>query len=92
MPIGFLSDHMEVLFDLDEEARRVCAEEGLNMVRVETVGTHPKFIGMLRQLIEERLSDSPERRAVGTFPASHDVCPIDCCPAPVRPARPSSTE
>ncbi len=92
MPVGFLSDHMEVLFDLDEEARQVCAEQGLNMVRVETVGTHPKFIGMLRQLIDERLSDAPDRKAVGNFPPSHDVCPIDCCPAPVRRPRSSSTE
>ncbi len=92
MPIGFLSDHMEVLFDLDEEARQVCDEEHLHMIRVETVGTHPKFIGMLRELIEERSSDDPERRAIGNFPANPDVCPIDCCPAPVRPARPPSAK
>ena len=61
MPIGFLSDHMEVMFDLDEEAREVCGEIGLNMVRSGTVGTHPKFITMIRKLIEERLSGCRRR-------------------------------
>ncbi len=54
-PIGFLSDHMEVLYDLDEEARLLCEELGLNMVRARTVGTHPRFISMLRELIAERI-------------------------------------
>jgi ferrochelatase len=40
-PIGFVSDHMEILFDLDTQARELCAELGLNMVRAQTVGTHP---------------------------------------------------
>jgi protoporphyrin/coproporphyrin ferrochelatase len=86
MPIGFLSDHMEVLFDLDVEARHVCDEIELDMVRAATVGTHPEFIAMWRELIEERLSDDPsKRRAVGCFGPNHDVCPADCCPAPQRP-------
>ena len=54
-PIGFLSDHMEVLYDLDEEARLLCEELGLNMVRARTVGTHPRFVSMLRELIAERM-------------------------------------
>jgi ferrochelatase len=86
-PIGFLSDHMEVLFDLDEEAKQLSRELGMKMIRAETVGTHPRFVAMLRELIEERLSDVPERKAVGRFPASHDLCPLDCCPAPPRPSR-----
>jgi ferrochelatase len=89
MPIGFLSDHVEVLFDLDEEALHVSGELGLKMVRAKTVGTHPRFIGMLRELIQERMANAPNRRAVGPFPASHDVCPLDCCPPPLRPSRPS---
>ncbi len=88
MPIGFLSDHMEVLFDLDEEAAGVCQSLGMAMVRAHTVGTHPRFVKMLRLLIEERLSEDPERAAIGQFGPSHDVCPVDCCPAPVRPGRP----
>lgn len=89
MPIGFLSDHMEVMYDLDFEAKQLCDELGLKMVRAATVGTHPLFVRMIRELIEERLSGQPERAAIGTYPASHDVCPADCCPAPVRPARSS---
>ena len=87
MPIGFLSDHMEVMFDLDEEAREVCEEIGLNMVRAGTVGTHPRFIAMIRKLIEERLRGKP-RECAGQFGPNHDVCPLDCCPRPQRPQRP----
>ena len=77
---------MEILFDLDEEARTKADELGVNMVRAKSVGTHPVFIGMLRKLIEERLTDSPVRCSVGKHGPSHDVCPDDCCPAPLRPA------
>lgn len=86
MPIGFLSDHMEVMFDLDEEAREVCEEIGLNMVRSGTVGTHPKFIAMIRKLIEERLHGG-EKECIGEFGPNHDVCPLDCCPRPQRPEK-----
>jgi ferrochelatase len=78
-PVGFISDHMEVMFDLDTEARQICAEIGLNMVRAATVGTHPQFISMIRELILERMTDDPMRRALGTRGASHDVCPVNCC-------------
>src|SRR5579883_530127 len=76
-PLGFLSDHVEVLYDLDEEAHGLCDELGLRMVRSQTVGLHPRFVGMLRELIQERIADAPEsgRRAVGRFGPSHDVCP-----------------
>ncbi len=88
-PVGFLSDHMEVLFDLDEEAQQVADEVGLQMVRSGTVGTHPRFVSMLCQLIDERLKDGAERLAVGEYGPNHDICPVDCCPAPVRPQRPT---
>lgn len=87
VPIGFLSDHMEVLFDLDHEAREVCDSLGLNMLRAATVGTHPLFIGMIRKLILERIADEP-KAAIGNFGPNHDQCPLDCCPAPRRPGRP----
>lgn len=80
-PVGFLSDHIEVLYDLDDEAQRIAREIGLNMLRAATVGTHPRFIAMIRELIQERLSGT-NRRAIGRFGPSHDVCPEDCCPAP----------
>ncbi|HEX5471071.1 MAG TPA: ferrochelatase [Lacipirellulaceae bacterium] len=79
VPIGFISDHMEVVFDLDTEVSELCDRLGINMVRAATVGTHPRFIRMIRELIEERMSDSPERLALGRLGASHDVCPDDCC-------------
>jgi ferrochelatase len=85
-PIGFISDHIEVLFDLDTEAKAFCDQRGLHMLRANTVGTHPQFIEMVRQLILERIEDAP-RQALGELPPSHDVCPQDCCPAPQRPAR-----
>jgi ferrochelatase len=78
VPIGFLSDHVEILYDLDTEAKATCDELGLNMVRAVTVGSHPDFVRMIRELIEERISGGP-KRALGKFAASHDVCAEDCC-------------
>ena len=78
-PIGFLSAHVEVLYDLDIEARAACDRAGLHMVRADVVGPHPRFVAMIRELIEERLADCPQRLAMGTMGPSHDVCPADCC-------------
>jgi protoporphyrin/coproporphyrin ferrochelatase len=77
-PIGFLSDHIEILYDLDTEARAVAESLGLHMIRAATVGCHPQFVTMIRELIEERVSGAP-RLALGPLGASHDVCPEDCC-------------
>lgn len=84
-PVGFLSDHMEVLFDLDIEAKDVAQSLGMQMVRAATVGSHPLFVSMLAELIEERLDPSREKRAIGYFGPSHDVCPVDCCVGPQGP-------
>jgi len=84
MPIGFLSDHVEVLYDLDFEARQVADELGMQMIRAGTVGMHPLFVQMLRELIEERITEGAPRHAAGALPAWPDVCPDDCCPGPVR--------
>ena len=87
-PIGFVSDHLEVLFDLDVEAVETAAELGLNLVRAASAGTHPAFVAMIRELIEERLGLTAERRVVGRYAASHDVCPTDAaCRAPAGRAR-----
>jgi len=83
-PIGFLSDHLEVLYDLDEAARLRAEDLGLTLVRAGTLGTDPRFVALLAELIEERLRLRSTRRAVGQYEAGHDVCPIDCCPAPAR--------
>ena len=72
-PIGFLSDHMEVIYDLDTEARAVCDELGVRMVRAGTVGAHPAVIRMIAELIERE----PE------------PCAASCCPSPQRPPPPA---
>lgn len=82
VPIGFISDHMEVLYDLDTEARNICDELGIQMQRAATVGTHPRFIAMIRELIVERLEPGTARLALGERGPNHDVCPLDCCPSP----------
>ena len=79
VPIGFISDHLEVLFDLDVEAQNRAGELGMSMIRVATVGTDPVFVAMIRELIEERLQENPERRFLGELGASHDVCALNCC-------------
>ncbi len=89
-PISFLSDHMEVLYDLNIEARQLCESLSLPMVRAKTVGVHPKFIAMIRELILERTNPGTARRALGALGPREDLCREDCCPAPQRPASPTS--
>jgi len=84
-PISFISDHMEVLYDLDIEARQLCESLQLPIARAKTVGVHPEFIGMIRELILERTNPGKERRALGSLGPRPDVCADDCCPAPQRP-------
>lgn len=79
VPIGFVSDHLEVLYDLDFEAQQLSESLGLNMVRAGTAGTAAKFVAMIRELVLERIEPGQARRAVGSFGPSHDVCPVDCC-------------
>jgi len=88
-PISFISDHMEVLYDLDIEAQQLCGSLSLPMVRAKTVGLHPRFIKMIRELIEERINPTAERLALGSLGPRQDSCAEDCCPAPQRPTRPS---
>ena len=89
-PIGFVCDHMEVIMDLDVDAAAVAHELGLTMVRAGTVGTHPAYVSMVRELIVERLTPGAPRRALGSLGPSHDRCPADCClpgrPGPLKPA------
>ena len=68
-PIGFVSDHIEILYDLDVEARRVADESGMKMVRAQTAGTHPAFVRMIRELLMERVNDE----------VPPNVCAPDCC-------------
>lgn len=78
VPIGFVSDHLEVLYDLDTEAKNLCAELGVGFQRVATVGSDPEFVAALGDLIRERTMAAP-RFALGNLPANHDFCPMDCC-------------
>ena len=89
-PVSFVSDHMEVLYDLDIEASQLCDSLPLPMARAKTVGVHPKFIGMIRELIVERTDPGIERRALGSLGPRQDVCEENCCPAPQRPTRPET--
>jgi ferrochelatase len=79
VPIGFISDHMEVRYDLDCEARAICDRLGAPMARATTVGTHPRFVRMIRELIVERISGVDKRPALGGLGPSHDECPVGCC-------------
>lgn len=78
-PIGFVSDHMEVVYDLDTEARQVGEEIGLNLVRAATAGTHPAFIKMIRELILERIEPGSPRRSLGKLDPLPDHCNEGCC-------------
>jgi ferrochelatase len=83
-PVGFVSDHLEVLWDLDNEAAGTAAKLGLGFARAATPGTDPRFVAMIRELVAERLEPGCPRRVLGAMPPSHDLCPLDCCPAPRR--------
>ena len=78
-PIGFVSDHMEIIYDLDTEAMALSRELGLNMIRVATPGTHPAFVKMIRELIMERIDPQTPRRSVGTMGPRQDACNANCC-------------
>lgn len=83
-PIGFVSDHLEVVWDLDTEAAATAKKLGLGFVRAGTPGTDPGFVAMVRELIRERTSpDTVSRLRLGSLPLWDD-CPATCCPAPVR--------
>ena len=92
VPIGFVSDHMEVLYDLDTEATAKAAELGLPVARSATVGADPRFTAAVRELVLERAATErgarPAQCALGTLGPSHDVCPVGCCPG--RTAKPAA--
>jgi ferrochelatase len=86
-PLGFLSDHLEVLYDLDVEAAELAEELGMRLVRAGTPGTHPAFVAAIRELIQERLEGREERPALGRLAANPDTCAPTCClPGTGRPS------
>ncbi len=84
-PIGFVSDHMEVMWDLDVVAAATAAELGISLARAVTPGTVPdeRFVAMWQELVEERLADGVPRRALGRLGVRPDLCPARCCPRSV---------
>ena len=93
VPIGFICDHMEVVYDLDTEAKETAARLGIPYERADTVATDPAFVSSLVDILEERAAqargENPARVTVtGTGPF-HTVCPSDCCLSPARPGHAS---
>lgn len=79
LPIGFLCDHMEVVFDLDTQAKNLASQLGLNMVRAATVGVTPRFVEMIRELVLEKTRDV-QLSYVGKMAPESDICSASCCP------------
>jgi ferrochelatase len=83
VPVGFVSDHMEVIYDLDTEALATAERLGMAAVRAATPGVDPRFVGLVRELLLERAAtergEPVGRTALGSLPAGHDRCPIGCC-------------
>lgn len=93
IPIGFISDHMEVIFDLDTEAKATAAELGLPFARAATAGVHPEFVTGLVDLLVERAAaargEDPARPVVDGGPVGWYQCQPDCCVNAREPGRPT---
>jgi ferrochelatase len=93
VPIGFVSDHMEVVFDLDTEAAGTAEESGIAFARAATVGEHPAFVRGLVDLMVERAAaargEERDRPALGSVPVGWYECQSGCCPNLREPGRPA---
>lgn len=90
-PLGFVSDHLEVLWDLDNEAIETAREHGLDAIRVATPGTHRAFVAGLADLVRERVEGRPaaDRAALTDLGPWYDVCRPGCCANARRPFSPA---
>jgi protoporphyrin/coproporphyrin ferrochelatase len=92
VPIGFVSDHMEVIYDLDTEAKATAEKVGVEFARAATAGLDPRFVAMVRDLLLERSAVErgldTQRATVGGQAPSWDLCPAGCC-RNLRAARPA---
>ena len=88
VPIGFVSDHMEVVYDLDTEARATADRVGVGLVRVPTVGTDPIFVADLVDALLERAAERRGERVADYAGRMPSVCAPGCCPN-LRTARPA---
>jgi ferrochelatase len=84
-PIGFVSDHMEVLYDLDTQAASIARAHGITMMRAATAGTHPTFVACLADLIDERTIGA-EPASLGRLGPRMTPCNPSCCQIPQRPS------
>ncbi|QMW64823.1 ferrochelatase [Mumia sp. ZJ1417] len=93
IPIGFVSDHMEVIYDLDTEAKETAERLGLGFARVPTPGVDPRFVAAIRELVVERAAaargEEPVQPVVGELPPSWNACPAGCCANLRDPERPA---
>ena len=87
-PVGFVSDHMEVLYDLDTEAQEKAQALGLRLVRAATAGTHPAFVRMIRELVVERMTEGSARHDGGWARAPARCLPSRLLPGSPAPRRP----
>jgi ferrochelatase len=92
-PVGFVADHLEVVWDLDTEASERAAELGVGFARAATAGPDPRFADMVVELISEHTHAAAPRR-LGQVPGvgctvNGAPCAVDCCAAPQRPGRPA---
>ncbi|MFC7450377.1 ferrochelatase [Rhodococcus daqingensis] len=90
-PVGFVSDHLEVIWDLDTEARDRAAELGMGYVRAGTPGTDPRFAQLVSALVQEKVRGGVPAR-LGTEPlygagVNGGLCAVACCEPPRRPGR-----
>lgn len=90
VPVGFVSDHVEVLWDLDVEAAATAREVGIALRRTATAGTDPRFVAMVADLVAERTTPGAPRPAGSPLGPGWDRCQIGCCPAPARAGRPAT--
>jgi protoporphyrin/coproporphyrin ferrochelatase len=89
VPVGFISDHMEVVYDLDVEAAETARHLGLPLARAATPGTDPRFVSMITELVRERLGEVPPR-AFGDLGPALKTCHNGCCVASPAPKGPGA--
>lgn len=85
-PIGFISDHLEVIWDLDNEAAELAAELGMGYARADTVGTDPRFVDMIIDMVDRYADGGGDTDAFGCGD-NGSLCRPECCAPPARPAR-----
>ena len=93
-PVGFVSDHLEVVWDLDTEAQEKATELGMTLVRAGTAGPDPRFAEMVVELVREHTAGAPARRLSDIGAAGCTLngvpCAVACCEPSRRPARPAA--